>query len=196
MKPTLAAIPECESRERRGSLKAIILLSSGCYDRRQRMIRRFAVVGGGIIGLAVAHKLTRRVPEGQGRCCWKRSRGFAGIRAVTTAVLASSEEELPLFNDLHERGRVQAKSVAATEPEQMREIGSRVGGIAAVHVPKISSPCWLAGGTAENGQRDESDDANRVSLSAAESNSRCVHRITLIGLLQLRRTTQSLISNS
>jgi L-2-hydroxyglutarate oxidase len=29
----------------------------------QRMIRRFTVVGGGIIGLAVAHKLTRRYPE-------------------------------------------------------------------------------------------------------------------------------------
>ena len=53
----------------------------------------------------------------------------------------------------------------------MREIGSRVGEIAAVHVPKISSRCRLC----------------YCSYVVAHN---------LIGLLQLRRTTQSLTLNS
>ncbi|MDQ3753751.1 MAG: L-2-hydroxyglutarate oxidase [Acidobacteriota bacterium] len=136
----------------------------------------FAVVGGGIVGLATAWQLGERYPEARllllekeqtlahhqtGRNSgvihsgiyykpgsFKARFARAGNRSMVEfcrqhdieheicgkVIVATEPEELPLLNNLYERGRANELEVTRITPEELKEIEPHARGLAALHV--------------------------------------------------------------
>jgi L-2-hydroxyglutarate oxidase len=138
---------------------------------------RYVVIGGGIVGLAVADRLTTEDPESsvtvlEKEATWAahqtgRNSGVihsglyyasgsqkalmcrAGAQSIVEfaeregikhevcgkLVVATSEDELPGLDRLHQRGLENGLAVTKLSPEQAREHEPHVNAIAALHVP-------------------------------------------------------------